>query len=81
MAGGIALRAPHRVGPPLGRRVLITGATGCTGHFAVQPAGQGGAHVIASTGSPVAFGDIYIYIYIGTDIARGVGICIGVNRP
>ncbi|MGW5115753.1 zinc-binding dehydrogenase [Streptomyces noursei] len=52
VAGATALRALHRVGPLLGRRVLITGATGGAGRYAVQLARLGGAHVIASTGSP-----------------------------
>jgi NADPH:quinone reductase-like Zn-dependent oxidoreductase len=45
------------VGPLLGRRVLITGATGGTGRYAVQLARQGGAYVIASTGNPEAYGE------------------------
>ncbi|MFJ2738778.1 zinc-binding dehydrogenase [Streptomyces sp. NPDC087440] len=57
VAGATALRALHRVGPLLGRRVLITGATGGTGRYAVQLARQGGAHVIASTAGPAAYGD------------------------
>ncbi|MGW7416766.1 zinc-binding dehydrogenase [Streptomyces sp. NPDC054863] len=57
VSGATALRALHRVGPLLGRRVLITGATGGTGRYAVQLARQGGAHVIASTGNPAAYGD------------------------
>ncbi|MFE3771938.1 zinc-binding dehydrogenase [Streptomyces sp. NPDC057579] len=56
VAGATALRALHRLGPLLGRRVLITGATGGTGRYAVQLARRGGAHVIASTGSPERHG-------------------------
>ncbi|WP_280263552.1 zinc-binding dehydrogenase [Nocardia wallacei] len=52
VAGTSALRALHRLGPILGRRVLITGATGGTGRYAVQLARLGGAHVIAATGDP-----------------------------
>nr|WP_218021519.1 zinc-binding dehydrogenase [Nocardia acidivorans] len=52
VAGASALRSLHRLGPILGRRVLITGATGGTGRYAVQLARLGGAHVIASTGDP-----------------------------
>lgn len=52
VAGTTALRALHRLGPLLGRRVLITGATGGTGRYAVQLARHGGAHVIAATADP-----------------------------
>ncbi|MCT2589423.1 zinc-binding dehydrogenase [Streptomyces sp. N2-109] len=57
VAGASALRALHRIGPLLGRRVLITGATGGVGRYAVQLARQGGAHVVASTGNPEAHSD------------------------
>ncbi|WP_342746859.1 zinc-binding dehydrogenase [Lentzea kentuckyensis] len=57
VAGLSALGALHRLGSLLGRRVLITGATGGVGHYAVQLARLGGAHVIASTGDPAAHGD------------------------
>ncbi|MFI6107602.1 hypothetical protein [Streptomyces sp. NPDC051310] len=52
VAGTSAFRALHRLGPVLGRRVLVTGATGGTGRYAVQLARRAGAHVIASTGDP-----------------------------
>jgi NADPH:quinone reductase-like Zn-dependent oxidoreductase len=51
VAGVTALRALRRSGALLGRRVLITGASGGVGRFAVQLAALGGAHVIASVGS------------------------------
>ncbi len=57
VAGLSALRALRRLGAVLGRRVLITGATGGTGGFAVQLARLAGAHVVASTGDPAAHGD------------------------
>ncbi|XVQ06615.1 zinc-binding dehydrogenase [Spirillospora sp. CA-255316] len=50
MAGITALRA-LRTHSLLGRRVLITGASGGVGRYAVQLAALGGAHVIASVGS------------------------------
>ncbi|MFK0292722.1 zinc-binding dehydrogenase [Streptomyces sp. NPDC090442] len=50
MAGITALRA-LRSRAILGRRVLITGAAGGVGRYAVQLAALGGAHVIASVGS------------------------------
>ncbi|GAA4686266.1 zinc-binding dehydrogenase [Streptomyces youssoufiensis] len=52
VAAGSALRALRRLGPLLGRRVLITGAGGGVGRFAVQLAALGGAHVVASTSTP-----------------------------
>ncbi|GGX69113.1 zinc-binding dehydrogenase [Streptomyces hiroshimensis] len=57
VAGITALRALHRTGPLLGRRILVTGATGGTGRYAVRLARLGGAHVIASTGDPDRHGD------------------------
>lgn len=51
IAGVTALRALTRSGALLGRRVLVTGASGGVGRFAVQLAALGGAHVIASVGS------------------------------
>ncbi|MFD9858170.1 zinc-binding dehydrogenase [Streptomyces alboflavus] len=57
VAGASALRALHRVGPLLGRRVLVTGATGGVGRYAVQLARRGGAYVVASTGDPGARGE------------------------
>jgi NADPH2:quinone reductase len=51
VAGGSALRALRRLGFVLGRRVLITGASGGVGRFAVQLGASAGAHVIASVGS------------------------------
>jgi NADPH:quinone reductase-like Zn-dependent oxidoreductase len=52
VAGLAALRALRASGPVLGRRVLITGASGGVGRFAVRLASIAGAHVIASVGRP-----------------------------
>ena len=52
VAGLTAVRALHVAGPLLGRRVLITGASGGVGRLAVQLAHRGGAHVTALAGSP-----------------------------
>lgn len=52
VAGLAALRSLHRCGSLLGKRVLVTGASGGVGVFAVQLAAAGGAHVTASVGSP-----------------------------
>jgi NADPH:quinone reductase-like Zn-dependent oxidoreductase len=48
VAGLTALHALAKNGPVLGKRVLVTGATGGVGDFAVQLARLGGAHVTAS---------------------------------
>lgn len=42
-----ALRALRKLGSVLGRRILIVGATGAVGKFAVQLAARSGAHVVA----------------------------------
>lgn len=52
VAGMTALRALRRGGSLLGRRVLITGAAGGVGRFAVELAARGGARVTAVVGSP-----------------------------
>jgi NADPH:quinone reductase-like Zn-dependent oxidoreductase len=57
VAAGTALRTLHRIGPILGRRILVTGATGGVGRYAVQLARLGGAYVIASTGDPDEHGE------------------------
>lgn len=45
VAGLTALRALRTGGPLLGKRVLVTGASGGVGSFAIQLAKAGGAHV------------------------------------
>jgi NADPH:quinone reductase-like Zn-dependent oxidoreductase len=52
VAGVAALRSLRAAGLGPGKRVLITGASGGVGRFAVQLAARAGAHVIASVGSP-----------------------------
>jgi len=51
VAGITALRVVRAFGPMIGRRILITGASGGVGRFAVQLAHLAGFHVIASVGS------------------------------
>lgn len=48
VAGLTALRALRLGGMLLGRNVLVTGATGGVGHFAVQLAARAGAHVVGA---------------------------------
>jgi NADPH:quinone reductase-like Zn-dependent oxidoreductase len=52
VAGVAALRALRAAGPLLGRRVLITGASGGVGRFAVRLASIAGGHVIAVVARP-----------------------------
>lgn len=52
VAAVTALRAVRRLGAVIGRRVLVTGASGGVGRFAVQLASRAGAQVVALAGSP-----------------------------
>jgi NADPH2:quinone reductase len=52
VAGLAALQALRAAGLDRGKRVLVTGASGGVGRFAVQIAAHADAHVIASVGSP-----------------------------
>lgn len=51
VAGVTAVQIVRRLGPVLGRRVLVTGASGGVGRLAVQLAARAGAHVVAAVGS------------------------------
>ena len=51
VAGLTALRALREVGSLLGRRLLVTGASGGVGHFGVQLAALAGARVTAAAGN------------------------------
>ncbi|MFF1674062.1 zinc-binding dehydrogenase [Nocardiopsis flavescens] len=58
VAAGSALRALRDLGPLLGRRVLVTGATGAVGRFAVQLGAMAGADVVASVRRPGREGEL-----------------------
>ncbi|MFE0418784.1 zinc-binding dehydrogenase [Streptomyces tendae] len=52
VAGLSALHVLRRMGPLLGRRVMVTGASGGVGRYAVQLAARSGAHVVAISRNP-----------------------------
>lgn len=52
VAGLSALHALRRMGPLLGRRVMVTGASGGVGRYAVQLAARAGAQVLAVSRDP-----------------------------
>lgn len=52
VAGLTALLSLERIGSVIGKRVLITGASGGVGRFAVQLSRLGGAHVTAVSANP-----------------------------
>jgi NADPH:quinone reductase-like Zn-dependent oxidoreductase len=64
VAGLTALNALEIIGPVLARRVLVTGASGGVGRFAVQLAKRSGAHVTAISSSPERTRDL---IDLGAD--------------
>lgn len=58
VAGMTAVRALEVAGPLMGRRVLVTGASGGVGRFAIQLARDGGAHVAGVSSSPERAGGL-----------------------
>jgi NADPH:quinone reductase-like Zn-dependent oxidoreductase len=76
VAGVTALQALRALGSIVGRRVLITGASGGVGRLAVQLAARAGAHVIAAVGSPARGAGL---AELGADeVVVGLG---GVHEP
>lgn len=69
VAGLTALRTLREAGTLLGRRVLVTGAAGGVGQFAVQLGAAAGAEVTAAVGSPehgselIALGAVRLVTY------------------
>jgi NADPH:quinone reductase-like Zn-dependent oxidoreductase len=72
VAGLTALRTLRLGGLLLGRNVLVTGATGGVGHFAVQLAARAGAHVVGISRNPsrgkalLTSGDVRLSDDLGT---------------
>jgi NADPH:quinone reductase-like Zn-dependent oxidoreductase len=71
VAGVAGLQALRAAGQMRGKRVLVTGASGGVGRFAVQLAAQAGAYVIASVGSAARARDLAGYgadqVVVGLD--------------
>jgi NADPH:quinone reductase len=74
VAGVTALRALRSLGSVVGRRVLVTGATGGVGSFAVQLAHCAGAHVVAGVRSEGRGGNLIALgareVVVGLDAVR-----------
>jgi NADPH:quinone reductase-like Zn-dependent oxidoreductase len=74
VAGVTALRALRSLGSVVGRRVLVTGATGGVGSFAVQLARCAGAHVVAGVRSEERGGNLRTLgaqeVVVGLDAVR-----------
>ena len=77
MAGTTALNLVRRGGSLVGRRVLVTGASGGVGHIAVQLAELGGATVDAQSTAVGALGDHYDLIL---ESAGGDSVAAAVER-
>lgn len=71
VSGVTALRALQRSGTLLGRRVLVTGASGGVGRFAVQLAARAGAHVIASASRAEGLTELGASTVVGTPADAG----------
>jgi NADPH:quinone reductase-like Zn-dependent oxidoreductase len=67
VAGLAALQSLRRAGAGPGKRVLVTGASGGVGRFAVRLAAHAGATVIASVGSPGRAEGLDVEVVVGLD--------------
>lgn len=76
-----AHRAVFSEGPVEGKTVLVAGGAGSVGRFAVQFAAWGGAHVIATAGSPEKAaiardaGADEVFLYTDPDLADKITAC------
>jgi NADPH:quinone reductase-like Zn-dependent oxidoreductase len=84
VAGLTALRALERAGFVLGKRVLVTGASGGVGRFALQLAKRAGAHVTAvarRTGGLAALGADEVHNELPTDGPEYEAVIDAVGGP
>ncbi len=76
VAGLAALQPLRAAGVGPGKRVLVTGASGGVGRFAVRLAAHAGASVIASVGSPARAAGLDAEVVVGLDGVTEVDVVI-----
>ena len=76
VAGLAALQSLRAAGVGPGKRVLVTGASGGVGRFAVRLAAHAGASVIASVGSPARAAGLDAEVVVGLDGVTEVDVVI-----
>ncbi len=76
VAGLAALQSLRAAGVGPGKRVLVTGASGGVGRFAVRLAAHAGASVIASVGSPSRAAGLDAEVVVGLDGVTEVDVVI-----
>ena len=76
VAGLAALQSLRAAGVGPGTRVLVTGASGGVGRFAVRLAAHAGAEVIASVGSPARAAGLDVPMVVGLDGVSEVDVVI-----
>ncbi|GAB1509680.1 zinc-binding dehydrogenase [Actinophytocola sp. KF-1] len=76
VAGLAALQSLRAAGVGPGKRVLVTGASGGVGRFAVRLAAHAGASVIASVGSPSRAAGLDVEVVVGLDGVTEVDVVI-----